>query len=128
MGALVLDASVVIAFSEADDALHDAAVGAAAQAWQAGSTRLLPASAYSEILVRPIQRGTGDRIDAFLAASAIEVVPIDAAIARAAAAARVRCPNLRLPDALVIATALAHDAELVTLDTRMTAAFEQLRA
>ena len=77
--------------------------------------------------MKPIERGMGADMDQQLADFGIQVVPIDAALARAAAWARSQRPSLRLPDALVIATALAHDAELVTLDRRLTEAFEALR-
>jgi predicted nucleic acid-binding protein len=128
MGTVVLDASALIAFAEDQDPLHSEADRLAAD-WRApGMTRLLPASAYAEILVQPFKNGTDARVDAFLAASEIEIVPIDAVVGRVAASARSRVESLRLPDALVVATALVHDAELVTLDRRMADAHRELAA
>ena len=51
MGALVLDASLVIAYSEPGDPLHARAVEETAKRAIPGTALLLPASAYSELLV-----------------------------------------------------------------------------
>ena len=68
---------------------------------------MLPATAYAEVLVAPARRGAAavDRVDEALAALALRVEPVTPAIARAAATLRARHRSLRLPDALVLATA-----------------------
>lgn len=121
MGLTVLDAGVVIAGLDADDAHHAAAADALGAARDRGDSFVLPASAYAEILVRPAGRGpaTVARVDATLDAMAISITDADREIARRAATLRARRPNLRLPDALVIATAVELDADhLLTTDRR----------
>ena len=113
MALVVLDASVVIAFLDPDGALHDAAVE--------GFTRyqhedlLIPASVYAEILVGPHRKGadTVAEIEAFLADFAVRIETLTPAIARLAAKLRSESAGLRLPDALVLATADELDAARV---------------
>ena len=121
MGLTVLDAGVVIAGLDADDA-HSAAAGVALNAARVrGDSLVLPASAYAEVLVRPAARGaaTVARVDAALDGLAISIADADREIVRRAATLRGRHPSLRLPDALVIATAVELDADhLLTTDQR----------
>ncbi len=124
MGLTVLDAGVVIAGLDAGDALHAAAAAALGVARARGDSFTLPASAYAEILVRPAAQGaeTVERADRALDSMAITVAPADRSIARGAAGLRARYPRLRLPDALVIATALGLDADhLLTTDQQWKA-------
>ena len=124
MGLTVLDAGVVIAGLDADDAHHAAAAGALAAARDRGDSFVLPASAYAEILVRPAAQGiaTVARVDAALDAMAISIADADRDIARRAASLRARHSGLRLPDALVIATAMELGADhLLTTDRRWKA-------
>jgi predicted nucleic acid-binding protein len=121
MGLTVLDAGVVIAGLDADDAHHAAAAAALAAAQDRSDSFLLPASAYAEILVRPAARGIEvvARVDAALDAMAISIADADREIARRAASLRARHSTLRLPDALVIATAIELEADhLLTTDRR----------
>lgn len=113
MGLTVLDAGVVIAGLDADDAHHAAAAVALAAAQERSDAFLLPASAYAEILVRPAGRGIEvvARVDAALDAMAISIADADRDIARRAAGLRARHSSLRLPDALVIATAIELEAD-----------------
>lgn len=121
MGLTVLDAGVVIAGLDADDAHYAAAGVALRAAREQGDSFVLPASAYAEVLVRPAARGaaTVARVDAALDGLAISIADADREIARLAATLRARHPRLRLPDALVIATAVELDADhLLTTDQR----------
>jgi predicted nucleic acid-binding protein len=114
---IVVDASVVIGFLDADDE-HHAAATAALDA--CGSDDLvLPATAYAEVLVAPARRGRAalDRVDEALAALAVRVEPVTSAIARSAATLRARHRTLRLPDALVLAaTEVLGAARVLTAD------------
>ena len=79
----------------------------------------LPASAYAEVMVGPQRRGqdAATTVDAFIDALPAAVEPATRDIARAAAALRARHGrSLRLPDALVLATAeiLGADSVLTT--------------
>jgi predicted nucleic acid-binding protein len=102
---VVLDASVIIAFLDPDDALHDAAVEALTE--RQHDELLIPASAYAETLVAPYRRGPEAvaEVEAFLADFAIRIEPITPPTARAAARLRSESRSLRLPDALVLASA-----------------------
>jgi predicted nucleic acid-binding protein len=124
MGVTVLDAGVVIAGLDAADAHHAAAASALTAARNRGDSFVLPASAYAEVLVRPAARGntTLARVDAALDAMAIRIADADRDIARRAASLRARHSSLRLPDALVIATAMELEADhLLTTDRRWKA-------
>ena len=105
MALVVLDASVVIAFLDSRDAHHEAAV-AALRAHRSDDV-VLPASAYAEILVEPLRRGVEavTHVQQFVTGLVIRIEPLSAEIARRAAELRARHAFLRLPDALVIATA-----------------------
>jgi PIN domain nuclease of toxin-antitoxin system len=83
---VVLDASVVIAFLDANDTHHGTAVEALGTL--VASDTVLPASAYAEVLVEPWRRG----------------------------GLRSQHRGLRLPDALVLATAEGLDAHVLTCD------------
>lgn len=108
MGVVVLDAGVLIAVLERRDVHHTAATSAIGAARDRGDRLLLPASSYSEILVNPSRSGQAavDKVDGFVDALPSTVVPMDRMIAASAAALRAaHGRSLRLPDALVLATA-----------------------
>jgi predicted nucleic acid-binding protein len=110
---VVLDASVVIAFLDPDDALHDAAVAALTD--HQHDELLIPTSAYAEILVAPHRRGSEAvaEVEAVLSDFSIRPETLTPAIARGAAKLRSESRSLRLPDALVLATAAELGAEVV---------------
>lgn len=114
--ALVLDASVVIGFLNAQDAHHGAAVSAFAA--NRSEQLVLPASVYAEVLVGPYRHGASavEKVEKFVAGMAMRIEPISAEIARQAASLRARHRGLKLPDALVIATGEAIDARILTAD------------
>ena len=119
MGLSVLDAGVVIGFLDGDDSHHHGAVGALRSARDRSDRLVLPASALAETLVGPARRG-GEAVAAVRALIErlpVQVEPLDAATAEAAAGLRARHSSLKLPDALVIATASRLDADhLITTD------------
>lgn len=119
MAVVALDADVLIAFLDASDAQHDTAVDTLRPRLSTGEQLLIAASVYAEILVRPLQRGTDQTVDAFIDAIGAKIVPIDRHIARRAAQLRGAHRALRLPDAISLATALTAGAQLITLDRRL---------
>jgi predicted nucleic acid-binding protein len=125
VGAVVLDADVIIGFLDPADPNHHRAVEALRSWLGAGHTLLIPASVYAEILVHPLQLGLEETIDAFLDESGVRVVPVDRPLARRAASLRAKHASLRLPDAFVLATGLAHGAELLTFDQRLQRIIDQ---
>lgn len=119
MARVALDADVVIAFLDADDDQHERAVDLLRPRLGAGTPVVIGASVYAEVMVRPLARGTGAKVDEFLDAIGATVLAIDRELARRAAGLRARHRSLRLPDALFLATALSAGADLVTLDQRL---------
>lgn len=125
MALIVLDASVVIAHLDPDDALHRSATSTLLE--YAGDDLRLPASAYAESLVDPARKGRLDEARAAVAALQFQIVPIDGLLAERAASLRAHERGLRLPDALVLACGelLAADA-ILTADRRWRR-FERVR-
>jgi predicted nucleic acid-binding protein len=102
---IVVDASVIIGFLDAADEHHEAAV--AALDASVADDLVLPATAYAEVLVAPARKGSAavDRVEEALSALTVQLEAITPAIARSAATLRARHRSLKLPDALVLATA-----------------------
>lgn len=122
MDLTVLDAGVLIAVLNADDVHHDGARKTLATLRDRGDRLVVPASAYAEVLVAPLRQDSakGDAVDAFVEALPASVEPATRAIARQAAELRARHGSrVRLPDALVVATAIVLGAaRVVTTDAR----------
>ena len=122
MALTVIDAGVVIAVLDAADSHHAVAVDAVRDALARGQTLVLPVSAYAEVLVAPFRRDAKSAavVDSFIDALPATVQPTTREIGRVAAQLRAEHgPRLRLPDSLVIATALELAADrLLTTDRR----------
>lgn len=120
MGLTVLDAGVVIAILDANDAHHAAALSAVAAARKRRDDILLPVSAYAEARVTPSRNGPQaiETFDGFIDRMPARVEPASRSIGASAAELRARFgPSLKLPDALVIATAQVLMADrIVTTD------------
>ena len=117
MGAVVLDAGVVIAWFDADD-VHHAGSTAALHSVREEELRR-PASAYAEALVRHAVAGSVAAARARIDAVAIRIDAIGVDTVAAAASIRARHRALRLPDALVLGYAEVIDADVVlTTDRR----------
>jgi len=116
MALTVVDAGILIAVLDAGDAHHEAAGTALRAARARGDRIVVPVSAYAEAMVRPSVAGSAaqDRLDRFLDDLAVEVEPTTRSIGRHAAELRAAHGScLRLPDALVLATARALAVDLV---------------
>ena len=119
MALTVFDSGVLIGFLDSADAHHPGAVAALAAFRKAGDAGVVPASAFAELLVQPFRRGGGSvkLVEDALDALGLAVEPMTRPMARSAAQLRARHPSLRLPDALVVATARVLEASrLVTTD------------
>lgn len=122
MGALILDASILIGLLDSQDAHHQAAVDAVERADLAGRTLITPASAYGEALVafaRVVRVVRVAEAREAIAGMGITVAPMTGAIAEHAASLRAEHVALRLPDAIVLATARELNGELMTYDERL---------
>lgn len=118
----VLDAGVLIALLDATDPHHAAARACLEAAVSRRDDLALPASAFAELMVEPYRRGPAAvaTAQAALEALTIQIEPATQAVASAAAELRARHGRrFRLPDALVVATALVARADRVlTTDAR----------
>jgi hypothetical protein len=106
---ILLDSNVIVGFLDADDALHQAAV---AKLKEVVSAHRLVASvvSYAEVMTgvslghhpeKPVER--------FFETLVGELLPVDRSVAARAAALRGRRGSLRMPDALILATADLHE-------------------
>ena len=119
MGALILDASVLIGLLDSADAHHERAIGDVEAADAAGRDLIAPASAYSEALVAFCRAGRLTDAREAIAAMGIGVAPLTAEIGARAAHLRADHTRLRLPDAIVLACAREVGGELLTYDERL---------
>jgi predicted nucleic acid-binding protein len=119
VGALILDASVLIGLLDVADAHHSRAVDDVESGDRAGRRLLTPASAYSEALVAFARAGRLGEAREALAAMGLTVVPLTATMAELAAELRASQERLRLPDAIVVACARELGGELLSYDRRL---------
>ena len=122
MALTVLDASIVIAVLDSENAHHAAARAGLASRVDALDTFVLPVSAYAETLVGAFRSGDAAvaTVEAFLDALPVRIEPATPNIGRHAARLRAEHGGrLPLPDAFVVATAMELRAErLLTTDRR----------
>ncbi len=126
MARLTLDACVAIALLDRRDPHHQSAVDEVAAADSTGVDLLLPATALSETLVSFARAGMVEHARAAIASMGIATVVLSEEIAARAATIRATEKDLRLPDALVVATALEHESMLLTYDRSLKAAATRL--
>lgn len=118
MGVVLLDSVVIVAFLDASNAFHrdaDAAVRAAARA----DTLVASVVTYAELLTgaklgRRDELLTRGFFDELLA----DVLPVDRRVAERAAELRAARKGLRLPDALILASADQVADTVVTADAQ----------
>ncbi|MDZ7577496.1 MAG: PIN domain-containing protein [Candidatus Nanopelagicales bacterium] len=121
MGPVVLDTSVILGLLDPEDSHHPAALQLLEELRRDAAQVHIPASAFAETLVGAARIGQAemDRVERFVDLLVDSIVPLDRVIAREAAAIRARHSSIRLPDALVIATARAIGARSIhTADKR----------
>lgn len=121
MALTVLDAGVIIGVLDGNDVHHAGARDALAAALERGDALAIPASAYVETLVGPSRRGRAAvrEVDALLADLPADVEPITRQVAARAAQLQARHGRrLRLPDALMLVTALHLRADRVLTTDR----------
>ena len=120
MGLTVIDAGVLIGFLDNGDLHHDAAVREFESARHRGDEIVIPASALAESMVAPARKGEAalEAFREFVERFPLGVAKLDAEVAIIAAQIRaLHGSRLKLPDALVVATAINLEVEvLVTTD------------
>jgi predicted nucleic acid-binding protein len=117
MGVALLDTSIVIGALNRDDALHEVA-GQAVRTERDRHALAISALTYAEILVGPLRAGgrAVEVVERF--AAQVRIVDLSPAIARLAAELRAT-RGLKLPDAVIVATGLRLEADvIVTADAR----------
>jgi predicted nucleic acid-binding protein len=110
----------VIALLNAADVHHERAVVEFGEATDRNDNLSMASSAYSEIMVHALRLRRGDDVDRLLDRLRVEVVTVDRVIGRRAAELRAVHRALRLPDALVLATARLRGERLLTFDERLS--------
>jgi predicted nucleic acid-binding protein len=108
VGLTLLDSTVIVGFLDADDALHEVS---AAKIRELLKERALVASvvSYAEVMTGvELAHHPRDPVVAFFEALIGELLPVDRAVADRAASIRGRRRTLRMPDALILATADLH--------------------
>jgi predicted nucleic acid-binding protein len=113
---LLLDSSALIYFLTGVQAYFDLLVPYFQRVQSRQATMVVSAVTESELLVRPFRDRDAEaieRIADLLSEDGIEVIEVDRAIARRAAQLRAGHMPLRLPDAMIIATALDAGCDLV---------------
>lgn len=120
MGEVVLDSSVLLAYPDPHDAHHTEALRVVTAAVTAGDTVVLSTVAQPEVLVGAARQGPEVRAaaESRLLEAIDRLQPVDRDVAVHAAEIRARHRAVRLPDALIIATALALEGRVLTADKR----------
>jgi predicted nucleic acid-binding protein len=120
--AVVLDSGAVVGFLDRQDALHGAA-DAAVRDLVRQQRLLASAVTYAEVLTGArLGHHNEDDVAGFFAGLISAVLPVDVAVADKAADLRSRFKSLRMPDALILASAET-DPEvdlIVTGDRQLT--------
>lgn len=124
MGAVVLGSSVVLALFDAQDVHHASAVDAVRPV--ALGDRVVSVVTLAEVLVDATRTGQVEHHRARVV-RAFGLADVDERTAVRAASLRAEHPGLRLPDALILATAAVLDADLLTADRRWAAVSPRVR-
>jgi len=121
MGLTHLDAGVIIGFLDGHDAHHETSRAALSTALKHGDQLFIAASALAECLVGPARRSAKavELVRTAIHRLPVAVVDLNEEIATQAAILRARHPTLKLPGALVIASAATSGADqLITTDRK----------
>ncbi len=112
--AVVLDSAAVVAFLDRDDALH-AAAAEAIREHVTGEPLLASVVSFAEVLTGAhLLHHDEALVRGFFADLVAEILPVEIATAERAAELRAASKSLRMPDALIAATADGHpDADLL---------------
>jgi hypothetical protein len=105
---ILLDTTAIVGFLDRDDALHDAAV-AAMRAAGVKSAFAACAVSYAEVMTGvALGHHPREAVEGFFDDLIRELLPVDRAVAARAGALRGGRPSLRMPDALILASADLH--------------------
>jgi predicted nucleic acid-binding protein len=122
---IVLDASVLIAYLTRDDAHRIVADELIAHALRTNQGLLVNPVTVSEVLVAPTREGRFDAVWAELSNLGVVEVPFPLGAAKILARLRVDT-GLKLPDCIVLLTAMDQKCTLATFDDRLRRAAPDL--
>lgn len=106
---ILLDSTVIVGFLDADDALHEVAV---TRLREIIGSHPLAASviSYAELMTGvSLGHHSQEHVDRFFDALVKDLLPVDRKVAARAATLRGKRISLRMPDALILATADLHE-------------------
>ena len=105
---ILLDSTVIVGFLDADDALHEVTVAKFKEI--VGSHRLVASViSYAEVMTGvSLGRHSQKNVDGFFDALVKDLLPVDRPVAARAATLRGKRTSLKMPDALILATADLH--------------------
>jgi predicted nucleic acid-binding protein len=107
--AIALDSNAVIGFLDRGDALHSAATERIAETLREGDALVVSVITFIEVLTgATLGRHDEGAVRGFLEGLVAEIVPVDVEVGRRGAELRGKHRALRLPDALILATAEIH--------------------
>jgi predicted nucleic acid-binding protein len=117
MGLVLLDSSFLIALFTENDLHHQSAVSA-----DPGQSKLIASTiTLSEVMAGAFAARIEKLVEPLLERAISEFIAVDHAIARESG--RIRAESgLKLPDAIICATALVHGAQLWTFDAKLAKA------
>ena len=120
--AVVLDSDAVVGFLDRDDALHEAA-DAVVRDLAHAQRLLVSVITYAEVLTgAKLGHHNEDHVRGFFSQLVSGVLPVDTTVADTAADLRARSKSLRMPDALIVATAETEpDAGVIVTGDRQVA-------
>lgn len=120
--AVVLDSDAVVGFLDRDDALH-AAADEAVRALVPRQRLQVSAVTYAEVLTGArLGHHDEDHVRGFFSELVSAILPVDTAVADEAARLGSRFKALRMPDALIVATAeIRPEVELIVTGDRRLA-------
>jgi predicted nucleic acid-binding protein len=105
VGLILLDSTVIVGFLDADDALHEVTASRLREIVPA-QPLVTSAISYAEVITGvSLGHHPQKSVDGFFRSLVREILPADAPVAARAGALRGRYPALRMPDALILATA-----------------------
>jgi hypothetical protein len=109
VGLILLDSTVIVGFLDADDALHEVAV--TRFKLLAGKHPLIASViTYAEVMTGvSLGHHAHDTVERFFDAFVKDLLPVDRRLAARAAVLRGKNLSLRMPDALILATADVND-------------------
>ena len=120
--AVVLDSDAVVGFLDRDDALHEAA-DAMIRDLVREQRLLVSVITYAEVLTgAKLGHHDEDHVRGFFSQLTSGILPVDTTVAETAAGLRARSKSLRMPDALIVASAeMDSDVGLIVTGDRQMA-------